>query len=293
MYVRRMVSDILRALIFVGLASGCAPRSAAFSDGFVAAGNASLHVHCMGTGEPTVLFDAGFLNDGTVWREVQSEVARSTRACVFDRPGLGYSAPPPAGPRSSAVIVAELAAGLHTAKIAGPLVLVGHSFGGLNMQLFAQTRGAAGLVLVDSMSTEQDTRYWSLLPPALRNEFAAEISRSPERIDQAAMLASMAEVRASRKDLGSLPLVVLTHGKPEQWPPGMPESTADAMEQVWSAMQSDMAKLSQNSAHLVEATSGHFLQQDAPKVVVAAIEEVCRSSRSKRKVDAGKIREPR
>ena len=160
------------------------------------------------------------------------------------------------------------------------------------MQLFAQTRGAAGLVLVDSMSTEQDTRYWSLLPPALRTELDEEVSRSPERIDQPAMLASMAEVRASRKDLGSLPLVVLTHGKPEQWPPSVPESTAEAMEQAWSAMQNDLAKLSQNSAHVVESTSGHYLQRDAPKLVVAAIEEVCRSSRTKRKVDAGQIRAP-
>ena len=273
----------------LGLALGCAPRSVPFSDGVVAAGAASIHLHCMGAGEPTVVMDAGMGNDGSIWGDVAYAVARTARACVYDRAGLGYSAPPPAGPRTSAVLVAELDAALKTAKIVGPLVLVGHSFGGLDMQLFAQTRGAAGLVLVDAMSPDQDTRYWSLLPPAVRDDFVAGLARSPERIDHAALIASFAEVRASRKDLGVLPVVVLTHGKADPAPPGVPEDAAVAMERAWSAMQDDLAKVSRNSAHLIAPTSGHFLQRDAPDLVVAAIAETFRAARAHDRVDAGRV----
>jgi len=50
-----------------------------------------LNLYCVGTGEPTVLFDAG-LGDGTlVWRAIQADIGRTTRACSYDRANYFYS----------------------------------------------------------------------------------------------------------------------------------------------------------------------------------------------------------
>jgi pimeloyl-ACP methyl ester carboxylesterase len=75
---------------------------------------------------------------GTVldWQLVQPEVAKFARVCTYDRAGMGWSE---AGsqPRTSEQIVRELHALLGNAGVEGPYVLVGHSFGGTNLQVYA------------------------------------------------------------------------------------------------------------------------------------------------------------
>jgi pimeloyl-ACP methyl ester carboxylesterase len=77
-------------------------------------------------------------------------VAKRTRACSYDRAGLGYSDPSPRPP-TPANVVEDLHALLGKAGVKGPLVLVGHSLGGFHMKLYAATYpdDVAGLVLVD------------------------------------------------------------------------------------------------------------------------------------------------
>src|SRR5262245_34201721 len=58
-------------------------------DGMVDVGGLSLHIHCVGEGTPVVVFDSGLGLSGTAWEDVQPEVGRFTRACVYDRAGRG------------------------------------------------------------------------------------------------------------------------------------------------------------------------------------------------------------
>jgi pimeloyl-ACP methyl ester carboxylesterase len=106
-----------------------------------------LHVHCSGEGRPVVL-EAGIAASSVGWALVQRELSKCARVCSYDRPGFAWS-PPSAHPRSPDQFVAELRAVVeHAGK---PAVLVGHSFGGLLVQLYAARypRDVAGLVLVD------------------------------------------------------------------------------------------------------------------------------------------------
>jgi pimeloyl-ACP methyl ester carboxylesterase len=128
-------------------------------------GGYKMHLDCYGHGRPTVLLEAG-LNDFSVqWARVQPAVAQFTRICAYDRAGLGWSDPSP-HPRTSATMVKELYALLNKAGVTGPYVLVGHSFGGINMRLFARQYPdpVMGMVLVDSAHEEQAARI-----PVLRN----------------------------------------------------------------------------------------------------------------------------
>lgn len=103
-------------------------------------------------GRPTVVLDAGLGHVAAVWGLVQPGVAAFARVCAYDRAGYGWSDPGPA-PRSSQRIVRELRALLAAAGVVPPYVLVGHSFGGLNMSLYAERHPeeVAGLVLVDAL----------------------------------------------------------------------------------------------------------------------------------------------
>src|SRR3954471_23726028 len=70
-------------------------------------GGRSLHIHCIGDGAPVVVLDAGLGNDGSTWSQVQPEVGRFTRACVYDRAGTGRSGAAPR-PHTSRQMVEEL-----------------------------------------------------------------------------------------------------------------------------------------------------------------------------------------
>lgn len=89
-------------------------------------GGYRLHMHCMGTGEPTVVLDAGLSGISSDWWQVAPEIAKFSRVVTYDRAGTGWSDKGPQ-PRTSAQIVQELHTLLHAAKIPGPYILVGHS----------------------------------------------------------------------------------------------------------------------------------------------------------------------
>ncbi len=109
--------------------------------------------------QPTVILDAGLGGSAIDWIRVQPEIAKFARVVSYDRSGYGWSEGSSV-PRTSANIVKELHNLLQEAHIDGPYILVGHSFGGINVQLYAKTYPdeVAGIVLVDSSheNEEQD-----------------------------------------------------------------------------------------------------------------------------------------
>lgn len=113
-------------------------------------GGRRLNLFCMGSGERTVLFEAGGSDWSDTWALVQPAVAKGARACAYDRAGLGHSDPSPL-PRTPVAIVEDLHTLIAKAKLRTPLVLVGHSLGGFNAKLYAALypEDVAGLVLVD------------------------------------------------------------------------------------------------------------------------------------------------
>lgn len=122
----------------------------------VDAGGYRLHLNCSGEGAPTVVFESGMNEFSLSWALVQPEAAKFTRACSYDRAGLGWSDPSPS-PRTSEHIVRELHTLLRAAGLRGPFVLVGHSFGGMNVRLYAHQYPdqVSGMVLVDSAHEDQ------------------------------------------------------------------------------------------------------------------------------------------
>jgi pimeloyl-ACP methyl ester carboxylesterase len=113
-----------------------------------------VHINCMGeahASQPTVVLEAGLGDFSVEWSLVQPGVAKFARVCSYDRAGDGWSELGP-HPRTMRQIVYELHTLLANAGIKPPLVLVGHSYGGWLVRLYAATYPAevVGMVLVEA-----------------------------------------------------------------------------------------------------------------------------------------------
>src|SRR3712207_56002 len=207
---------------------------------------------------------------GTVldWQLVQPELAKSTRVCTYDRAGMGWSEAG-AQPRTSQQIARELHAPLGDAGVERPYVLVGHSFGGTNMQVYASRYPdeVAGMVLVDSALEDEEavTLTKSLQPsPVLLKVYATiGLARlpytlggetpgltSPELEDEQAAISShrkhifaladetsslqesFDENRAAPMSLGNKPLMVLTAGSVQTEGTGLSQEQADQLDRL-------------------------------------------------------------
>lgn len=247
-----------------------------------------IYLECRGRGSPTVVLESGGGDGGDVWqvvepgsqlRPVLPAVARFTRVCTYDRPGTVLASGRPSRsdpvplPRTGADMVAELRDLLAAARVPGPYVLVGHSFGGALTRLYAGAypRRVAGFVSVDA-ATEiiYERGYLELLPAEATNPPGAEFRVAP----------FAAELRRARveRPLQPMPMIVLEHPRdrarvpnPLGWPPGYP---IDAFERVWQAAQDDLATLLPHTLHRIATNSGHYIQVFEPDLVVRAIRRV-------------------
>lgn len=161
---------LLAALLLSGAAyqavSDARDRRAAPPPGrLVQVGGHVLHLHCQGEGRPTVVLEAGATGFAQTWAWVQPELAKTTRVCSYDRPGMGWSEEAGTG-HDGATIADHLRDLLDAAGEPGPYVPVGHSLGGPFVHIFAATYpgDVAALGLVDPSHPDQLDRF----PPEMR-----------------------------------------------------------------------------------------------------------------------------
>ena len=216
-------------------------------------GGYCLHVQAMGDSrKPVVVLDAGLGCFSLDWALVQPEIAQFAHVVSYDRAGYGWSDESP-HPRTSRQIVRELHTLLCNAGLFPPYILVGHSFGGVNVRLFANEYPdeVAGLVVVDSPHELQTKKlppdpdhslflkyprllraieplgmrrlYGPSLPKAapfsqeFHNVYLAKMSASKyfrAAVDEwLSFKESLKELEQSKRAFGNKPLIVLTAGK--------------------------------------------------------------------------------
>jgi pimeloyl-ACP methyl ester carboxylesterase len=241
-------------------------------------GGYRLHVNCAGDpgqGSPTVVMDAGGFDSSETWNKVEPEIAKFARVCVYDRAGLGKSERRPNPSYPSQEVVKDLHILLVNAHIAPPFVLVGHSFGGMNVRLYASQhpREVVGMVLVDSVHEDEMNRWVAMMPPEIKQQMP-----DSDKAVLARLAVSEAQVRAAHWH-SDIPLVVLTHGvvSPDDY--GIPSMIAKG-EELRLEMQGALASLSSRSKHIIAERSGHYIQRDQPKLVIDSIRQIVEATRT-------------
>ncbi|MCC7217512.1 MAG: alpha/beta fold hydrolase [Burkholderiales bacterium] len=226
-------------------------------------GSSDIAYATLGTAGPVVVLESGLGEDMREWRAVARALAPCVRVVMYDRPGIGRSAPRPGtAPVLADDVATQLADLLRGIGMPPPFILVGHSLGGLYVQAFARNRpqDVAAVVLVDASSPlEPPGVFVSTVPPSPGTIAAAE---------NAGIAPSVAALLAG-PPFPPVPLVVLAatdHGD------------TPAREALWRDVQARTAALSPQGRLEVVAGSGHFIQTDRPAAVVAAVLQVAREA---------------
>jgi pimeloyl-ACP methyl ester carboxylesterase len=230
-------------------------------------GGHRLRLYCSGEGEPVVVMDAGLGDSLEVWSELRPLVADFARVCVYDRAGLGGSDPGPL-PRTSAVIVEDLRRLLARAGEPAPYVLVGHSFGGLNVLLFAgrHPEEVAGLVLVDATHEDFPAIDARSRPEAERLKMETNLAAtSPSALSELQSIEESARQVREAAPPPEVPLVVVSSGLAG----GSPEAAA-----AWRRLQLELARKVEGGVQIIAERSGHYIQHDQPALVAEAIRQV-------------------
>jgi len=247
-------------------------------------GGYKLYINCEGRatrGVPVVVMDAGMGNSSESWLGIQPKVAEFSRVCIYDRAGLGNS-DPSTHTRTTTQIAVDIHNLLARAGVSGPLVLVGHSLGGINARWYASMypKEVVGMVLVDSAHEEQFARTEALIPEEIKKQFppSAFEPMGPEKIDfkDTERRARMSKWHAD------IPLIVLTAANARAEPPGPLAFLAPKFEQVRQDLQQDLVQRSAKGKQIIATKSGHFIHHDEPELVVSAIREVIDATRKQK-----------
>lgn len=277
----------LIAVICAVVIMSCPIDAVGGEDHLVEIGTHRLHMHSDGGGTPEVVIDTGLGDLSANWRAVQVQLAKQTRVITYDRGGYGSSDPGPM-PRSALQIAAELHALLESAHVKGPVILVGHSLGGLNVQVFANRYSdrVAGLILLDppplGWITGECFPDLRIMAEAMTQEWeisARRLERSAESRDniQANFFRTIASehremfgasaVAASIESFGTIPLLVIAAGRPNP----MFGDVAEEYQRYWIEENRALAKKSSRGAFILLHESTHHLYRDEPDRIVESI----------------------
>lgn len=280
---------------------------------FADVGGYRLHYKVTGEKGPLVILDAGMGCNSLDWIFVEPEIAKFARVLTFDRAGYGWSDPGPE-PRTSAQIVKELHELLAKINIPGPHILVGHSFGGLNVRLYATEYpdDVFGLVLVDA-SHEDQIEKMPFIPYSTYKEILHALSifapfgshrwlipyifgddlktypqvlrelRKAKQCQNQAIRTAYAELRDFAESLKQmrekanliLDMPLFVLSAGKVDPvPGFDQKTLNLFMEVWSMLQKKLAAQSPYGRNIIAEKSGHMIHWEQPELVINAVSDL-------------------
>jgi pimeloyl-ACP methyl ester carboxylesterase len=243
----------------------------------------------LGAGAPAVVIEPPFGGCAADWQEIAGALAEETTVVTYDRAPYGASSAA-RDKRTPHDIATDLDGLLRELKVTEPVVLVGHSAGGIYGRAYAAEHldRVAGMALVESSHEGQRPVLDPLRPRKVRLRTAltipAIIRESLESRRGGDRRSIIREWRTFKRvtagppmlppgGLGDRPLIVLTCALGN---PAVPEPVYRA----WHGLHRDLARLSSNSRHVVSASPDHYLNFGDPELVIAAVRDVVRSARS-------------
>ncbi|GAA4605298.1 alpha/beta hydrolase [Actinoallomurus liliacearum] len=236
-------------------------------------GGKSVNVSCSGgpvKHRPVIVLLPG-LGDGLdKMAALQKTLSKNDRVCAYDRLGEGASDQPD-GPQSFADTGRILTAVLDRVAGDGPVVLAGHSLGGMIAARYAPGHHQVkGLVLMDATSPTSVADITQTIPASATGP-AAELRAQTLAVDRGESPEKLVITDEKVRSAGNIPVQVIKHGKP--YLAAFPQY-GPALERAWTAGEHKWLAVSRRSRLSIAANSEHYIYLDRPDVAVQAIQRV-------------------
>ncbi|MEV4176042.1 alpha/beta fold hydrolase [Nonomuraea sp. NPDC049709] len=240
----------------------------------IAVAGRSVNVSCSGDpekGRPVVILMHGGGDGLDKLAALQQRLSKQNRVCSYDRLGAGASDQPD-GPQNFSSTGKVLTGVLDRIAADGPVVLAGHSLGGLIAARYApdhQDR-VKGLVLMDATPPTMLADISKSIPESAKGP-AADVRTQNLAIFKGENPEKLVITDGKVRSAGNIPVEVIQHGKP--YLAAVPDY-GQRLEKAWTAGQRKWLALSSGSKLSTATNSGHYIYLDQPDVAVQAIERV-------------------
>lgn len=230
----------------------------------------AAHACALGTGPVAVVLAAGAGQTSRTWDSLRRTLASSSRVVTFDRPGLGES-PPGRPPRTPTQIARELRRVVEALDLSGPLVLVGHSMGGVHVLRYATLypEQVAGVLLLDTPPPGFEQRRLALLTPEEREARRRVLRRGLADAPEVVRLEREGAQSPSEWDFSSfpstIPLVVIVADSQDFGDLG----SQAAHRRLWVEGSREWLELSTDVRLTVADGSGHMVHHERREIVLS------------------------
>lgn len=233
----------------------------------------TLEYTISGSGRPTIVLVNGSGGPIEGWYKVFAGLEMLGTVFAYNRLGMGGS-DKPTEPQTGSRIVTTLHQLLSDVGLPPPYVLVGHSLGGLYVNLFARMfpEDVAGVALLDATAPEdvlqlpqENNGFQRLTQSILNLIFGKDIYGETAHLDQ-----TVSEIQKAAP-FPNIPLMVVSGGNPSRMTP-------DKVRHIRSRNQQLLTALSPQGRQVIAVESGHFPQFTEPTIVIQAIRDIVEMS---------------
>ncbi|MGP4108832.1 alpha/beta fold hydrolase [Virgibacillus sp. L01] len=278
----------------------------------VTVGDREIHINVKGEKSdlPPVVIETGTGNWSYDWSQFQDKLSEHTQVITYDRAGYGWSDPPSNG-FSLESTISDLDQILGYAEIETPIILIGHSVGGVYARHFSDKypEKVAGLILVDS----RNEFFREAAPKFNKKFFDAEDQSSNRLLSHVGVIRLVAEntlkgmpdfiskekhvqvqydapffkvldeeieqISMSVKKLNNLkpledkPLMIITPKNIDAGAKafGFSEAQSEIINQKWMESQQKLTDLSTDSELITIQNSSHAVMYDQPQKLLNAV----------------------
>ena len=257
----------LAVLLFLVLAAAgdtSAQAAAPEQDRTVTVDGHRVAFRVVGNGRPAVVLISGLGDGMSTFDDVARELGKTNTVLIYDRAGYGGSERGN-GPRDAIAAERELSGVLAQSGVAGPVVLLGHSLGGLFAEFYAARHPdqVSRLVLEDSRPADFTRRCGLALGPStcVPPRWALWLMAKGARDEAAALDRTTAQV-AETAPQQSKPVLVLSRARP---------TTNAPFDASWTDAQADLAARYPGSLHLTAESAGHYIHLEQRDWFLASV----------------------
>ena len=285
---------ICLSLLFID----CGAQNTSVIENSINIGTHRLHFYSKGSGSPTIVLDVGMGESYKDWLPLLDRISQKKLIFCYDRAGYGQSEMGPF-PRNCDTAADELQKLLDKANIKGSYILVGHSLGAINLQIFAHKNieNITGMLLLDpppldwisgkgfpelTRMAEKQTKVFEETAESMKNSDNSEQQKQANFFltlasEHGEMFLSSSKQLASITSFKDIPLIVIASGEPN------PAFGDDAVlfQKFWNDQCKQLAERSSKGKYLLSAESSHHIHRDDQDIVLMAINELLSKSNRK------------